>query len=403
MRSLVILSLLPITVAAACSQQSVSPPVPSNGSAPSARTRPHDRLHPQLSFLTIHFFTGADGANPRAGVRDWNGKLYGTTENGGAGSNAAGTVFELRQDNGFWTERLLHTFAASSDGFDPQSDLKILNGVLYGTTLYGGSKLVGTVYSVDISTGRETVIYNFNGPDGKLPVAGLTDFGLGQLAGTTAQGGTGGVGTIYEVDPTRGIETYLYSFKDKPDGVTPFAGLTQLDGDLYGTTNHGGVNDEGCVFKLTADGKESVLYSFKGRPSDGAHPTAGLTVWNGVLYGVTTDGGTNDVGAVFKTDKNGTESMVYSFKGADGKHPIGGLVVGPSNTLLYGTTNHGGTNDDGVVFSIDSSNNFATVHTFTGAYDGKTPYGSLLNFNGGIYGTTHDGGTGGRGTVFQLR
>jgi uncharacterized repeat protein (TIGR03803 family) len=398
------LLLLTLSIAAAgCSQQSVSPPVPSNGSAPSVSAHPHQRVHPQQSFLTIHSFTGADGANPRAGVKDRLGELYGTTENGGAGSNAAGTVFELRQANGLWTERLLHTFGASDDGFDPQSDLMVLNSTLYGTTLYGGSKLVGTVYAVDIGTGAEAVVYNFNGPDGRLPVGGLTLFGLGQLAGTTAQGGTNDVGTIYEVDPTKGIETYLYSFKDKPDGVTPFAGVTQLDGDLYGTTNHGGDNDEGCVFKLTADGKETVLYSFKGRPSgDGAHPIAGLTVWNDVLYGVTTDGGTNDDGTVFRIDKNGTESVVYSFKGSDGKHPIGGLAVGAGNTLLYGTTSHGGLNDDGVIFTIDSSNSFAVVHKFTGGYDGKTPYGTLLDLNGGIYGTTHDGGSAGKGTVFQL-
>jgi uncharacterized repeat protein (TIGR03803 family) len=407
MRSLVILSLLPITVAAACSQQGVSPPVPSNGSAPSVRTRPHDRVHPQQSFSTIHFFTGADGANPRAGVKDWNGNLYGTTENGGAGSNAAGTVFELRQGNGgFWTERLLHTFGASGDGFDPQSDVTIFNNIAFGTTVYGGTSLVGTIYSVGIDNGVEGIVYNFKGADGKLPVGGLTQFGLGsQLVGTTAQGGgANDYGTVFGVDPVKGVETYLYRFQGKPDGITPFAGVTALDGDLYGTTTHGGDNDEGVVYKLSADGKESVLYSFKGRPSgDGAHPFAGLTVWNGVLYGVTADGGTNDLGTVFKIDKNGTESAVYSFKGADGKHPYGGLVVGTGNTLLYGTTSHGGPNDDGVIFTIDSSNSFAVVHEFSGGYDGKTPYGNLLELNGGIYGTTHDGGSGGRGTVFQLR
>ena len=126
--------------------------------------------------------------------------------------------------------------------------------------------------------------------------------GAGSLIGTTAGGGTYGTGTVFNVTPA-GVESVLYSFGVGNDGQDPKTGLI-LDraGNLYGTTNVGGTNGAGAVFKITPAGVESVLNSFGIAPHDQYQlPNVGMILDRaGNLYGTTTYGGIIGVGAVFK-------------------------------------------------------------------------------------------------------
>ena len=188
-------------------------------------------------------------------------------------------------------------------GRDPQAGFTDVSGTLYGTTRYGGANDLGTVFSITPS-GTETVLYSFKGGlgDGEYPSTVLLDVD-GTLYGTTqTEGGSGchggGCGVVFKVT-TSGAESVLYSFKGSPDGAYPLAGLIDVKGTLYGTTDEGGdADNDGTIFKVTTSGKESVLYSFKGSPDCGGSGASLLDV-NGTLYG-TSGGGANNSGCVFR-------------------------------------------------------------------------------------------------------
>jgi uncharacterized repeat protein (TIGR03803 family) len=256
--------------------------------------------------LVYAFKRAPDGDSPYAGLTALNGTLYGTTVFGGSGNcyqgSGCGTVFSVTTAG---KERVLHSFKDAPDGALPDADLTVLNGRLYGTTENGGSECdgsleCGTVFSITTG-GKERVLYSFKGgPDGRAPYGGLTALN-GTLYGTTSRDGGAFGGTVFSVT-TGGKERVLYSFKALPDGSSPMADLIALNGTLYGTTENGGSQNctVGCgtVFSVTTAGKERVLHSFKGVP-DGAYPYAGLTALSGRLYGTTYNGGTHNVGTAF--------------------------------------------------------------------------------------------------------
>jgi uncharacterized repeat protein (TIGR03803 family) len=258
----------------------------------------------------LHGFSGGDGGLPVAGLVNVNGTLYGTTASGGmkntrlivetplATPNCCGTVYSISTSG---TQTVLYRFKGGSDGENPYGGLIKLNGTLYGTTSFGGTKkggCCGTVYSVS-TAGAEKVLYRFNGgSDGASPQGDLIDVG-GTLYGTTILGGGSGCyggdgcGTVYAVTTT-GKEKVLYSFAGGSDGARPQVGLIDVNGTLYGTTVSGGGSGcfEGCgtVYSISTAGAERVLYSFAGE-SDGMYPEAPLVSVKGTLYGTTSLGG----------------------------------------------------------------------------------------------------------------
>ena len=200
----------------------------------------------------------------------------------------------------------------------------------------------------------------------------------------------------------------VHNFAGGSDGVNPQAGLTKLKGVLYGTTGGGGASSRGTVFAIPAFRPEATLYSFVGYPSDGSDPAARLVNVNGTLYGTTDIGGTNALGTIFSITPSGAETVLHSFAGypSDGSRPSGLIKV---KGTLYGTTAEGGANNDGTVFSFTPSPSGAvtTLYSFAGGSDGATPKAGLVNLKGTFYGTTFSGGTncgssGGCGTVFAI-
>jgi len=296
----------------------------------------------------LHAFQGSpnDGVRPWAGLVDVVGTLYGTTEYGGA--NNAGTVFKITTAG---AEKVLHSFGNGNDGAYPYAGLINVGGTLYGTTTYGGSGSCtygcGTVFKIT-TKGVETVLYSFKGGnDGAYPRAALIDV-AGTLYGTTEYGGANNAGTVFKIT-TAGAEKVLHSFGNGNDGAYPYAGLIDVGGTLYGTTYNGGTGSctYGCgtVFKITMKGVETVLYSFKGG-SDGANPWAGLIDVAGTLYGTTENGGgggtscTYACGTVFKITTAGVETVLHAFQGgSDGSFP--GPLIDLGGTI-YGTTQKGG-------------------------------------------------------------
>jgi uncharacterized repeat protein (TIGR03803 family) len=363
----------------------------------------------QTFSLLYQFNSGPGGINPQAGVVvDERGNLYGTTLNDGA--FASGTVFQLSPSG---KHKVLYSFTGSGgDGAFPYygSLVRDSSGNLYGTTLQGGLYSqacplgCGTVFKVDAS-GKESVLHSFTGTggDGNFPYFGLARDSAGNLYGTTFLGGAFGFGMVFKVDPTN-EETVLYSFTGSTDGGFPFAGLA-LDGkgNVYGTTEDGGSSFFGTVFRVSPAAQEKVLYTFTGG-SDGGAPGAGLIRDSGGnLYGTTQVGGAAGFGTVFRLNSQGQKTVLYSFTGGtDGSGPSFGSLVRDSAGNLYGVTPAGGDSDFGVVFKIDPSGTETVLHSFSGS-DGKIPYGTLaLDKSGNLYGTTYEGGVDGGGVVFKI-
>jgi len=333
-------------------------------------------------------------------ARDSSGNLYGTTVQGGTSN--LGTVFEATSTG---TTTVLHNFTGSPDGSTPYGALAIdSSGNLYGTTIQGGTSNLGVVFKVT-SSGTETVLHSFTGkPDGSTPYGGLILDSSGNLYGTTVAGGSSNTGTVFKTTST-GTTTVLHSFTGNPDGSLPYGSLViDSPGNLYGTTKQGGSSNLGTVFKTTSTGTTTVLHSFAGNP-DGSTPYYDGLVRDssGNLYGTTTLGGGSNLGTVFKTTSTGTTTVLHSFAGnPDGSTPYGGLVVDSSGNL-YGTTVNGGSSNTGTIFKTTSTGTTTVLHSFTGNPDGSLPYGSLvIDSSGNLYGPTTQGGKSNLGTVFKI-
>jgi uncharacterized repeat protein (TIGR03803 family) len=302
----------------------------------------------------------------------------------------------------------LYSFGHASNPFF--GALLDLGGTLYGTTNAGGAHGLGIVFSITTS-GKEKPLYSFggSGSDGEYPLAASLIDVKGKLYGTTIGGGGGG-GTVYSITPA-GVEKTLYAFGYADDGVNPTAGLIDVNGIFYGTTESGGAHGDGAVFGITTSGDEHVVYSFGGNSGDGEQPNAALLDVKGTLYGTTQYGGKYNGGVVFSVSTRGAEKVLHSFgSGKDGSLPVASLI--DVNGTLYGTTTEGGAYAEGTVFSTSAGGTEKVLHSFGSANDGMRPEANLLDVNGTLYGTTSCGGAydskyciasrGAGGTVFSI-
>ncbi|HEX3665010.1 MAG TPA: choice-of-anchor tandem repeat GloVer-containing protein [Rhizomicrobium sp.] len=313
----------------------------------------------------LYSFTGGtDGNYPNPIVMDGSGNLFGTAQQGGVneGCNGGGcgVVFEVTPDG---VESVLYTFTGEADGGNPVGGLLgDGKGGFYGTAAGGGADREGTVFHIS-AKGAESLVHAFaGGSDGASPEAELVSDTSGNMYSTTKYGGTGcagpGCGTIFKVTPG-GKETVLYAFTGGADGANPISGLiADKSGNLYGTAEFGGQSagcgGAGCgtVFKLAANGKMSVLYTFSGG-NDGGQPVVSLIADEaGNLYGTTLFWGAEGYGVVFRLAPNGKEKVLHSFtNGDDGAYPWGALLETGKNKFLS-TASGGGATDFGTVFAV---------------------------------------------------
>ena len=302
--------------------------------------------------------------------------------------------------------------------------------------------LLGIVSMVPAQT--FTVLHTFKGkPGAAVPLGALIRDESGNLYGTSANGGSDDLGTVYKLDPN-GNETVLYSFKGAPDGSEPTAGLSRdADGNFYGTTAQGGntggncgSNGCGVVFKLDINGNETVVYRFSGG-IDGASPSAITGVVFATtpnccddrnLYGTTVKGGDlscvnalpagSGCGVLFKLDLDGNETVLHAFHGDSGGFRPGGVLVVDNELQIWGTTAGGGGQGCydpsrninvgcGLAYVVVPTGGAGALHRFNGT-DGNQPNSLIFANVYDIYGTTSSGGTGGCGgagcgTVFKIQ
>ena len=342
-------------------------------------------------YIVLHRYpdSGTEGAGPQM-LTYANGQLYGTTGYGGNLScdrfgDGCGTVFAM--DPSGVSYDVLYSFASLQDGQYPVGALLDRNGALYGATVEGGSGKCyltsgligcGTLYEVNVSSGKKRILYSFQGDnDGYRPLSGLLDVS-GPLYGTTAVGGEGecggdsglvGCGTIFKIRPSGDGYRVIYRFKG-PNGSGRPNNVLDVSGTFYGTTANGGITSGRCLrirgplgcgtlFKFNvSSGRLTVLHRFRGG-RDGATPNSLLAYMNGALYSTTLAGGDmnchfdyhSGCGTVFKFDlASGRETTLYRFKGGrDGAEPSSVINV---NGVLYGTTAADGRKDNGTVFSL---------------------------------------------------
>jgi uncharacterized repeat protein (TIGR03803 family) len=375
-------------------------------------------------YKLLYSFGGGPAGQFPFGLSTFNGSLYGTTTNGG--DSGYGTAFQSSLSG---KAKVLHSFRGGRDGSEPYGGLTEFHGSLYGATFRGGGTGCpsglgcGTVYAIN-SAGGERIVYRFkpNRIDGWFPnvspvVLNGSMYGAtnpGHEKGCGLYGSTSGCGTIYSID-ANGKERVIYRFKGGGDGCLPVA-LVALKGALYGVTLFGGESGSGCggpgtVFTVTSSGRERIVHRFNGTP-DGLEPND-LIAANGILYGTTMfggsqtcEGGGRPCGVVFSVTTTGRERVLYAFQGySDGAGPVSLVAL---NRELYGTTCCGGRGTGyGTIFKITGSAVKTTLYRFKAAPDGSNP-GAITSLNGLLYGITGQGGTGtscgafGCGTIYKI-
>jgi uncharacterized repeat protein (TIGR03803 family) len=372
------------------------------------------------TFSVLHTFTGSDGAFPYSGVTiDAAGHLYGTTSRGGSTQNGVAYELK-HAGSGWTESILHNFGSGSDGIVPYAAPVVGPSGILYGTASIGGSgngvvyslQPPPTVCTTVTCPWTERLLWTFQGADGSLPAYGALTFDQsGNGYGTTQYGGSSNNGTVYEVSRQgqQWIETLLYSFgTGQTDGTWPLHNVVfDRVGNLYGTTYQGGTNGGGAVFELSPSGSgwtEQIIANFPA----GSAPQAGLIIDSaGNLYGATDGVGTSSA-EVFELSPSGngwTLSTLHSFTtNRFDFGPVGNLVMDHSGNL-YGATYSLGSHSEGNIFELTPSGSgwtYTDLYDFTGGSDGSGPIGDLnIDASGNLYGTTQSGGSG-MGVVWKL-
>ena len=352
-------------------------------------------------FSSLYDFDGTNGNSPRGTlIQTSNGLLYGIA-NGGIYSY--GVIFNFNPDSNAYSKLL--DFNASSVGSKPYGSLmQARNGLLYGMTLWGGTQDVGVMFSFDHVTGDYYKLLDFDGSNGSRPSGSLIQSGNGLLYGLTIGGGIYNKGVLFSFNPVGNIYSVLLDFDGINKGQFPAGSLLQAsNGLLYGMTLGGGINNQGVIFSFNPVGNVySKLFEFD--IINGAIPRGNLIqANNGLLYGIAEDGGLNNTGVLFSFNTAGNVySKLFDFGNTNGAYPYGSLFQA-DNGLLYGMSSGGGSNGRGVLFSFNPTGNiYSTQIDFDGT-NGGGPSGSLSQgSNGLLYGMTTYGGIYGNGVIFDF-
>jgi uncharacterized repeat protein (TIGR03803 family) len=323
-------------------------------------------ITPSGAMTALYKFSGTDGASPSGGLTlGSDGNFYGTTRSGGA--HSLGTIFMITPAGVLTT---LHSFNGS-DGQTPYAPpVEGKDGKYYGVAL--GPIGLGTGYSIT-SSGTFKLLTTAIPQGSDSPLLLASD---GNFYSTSESGGTIGQGTVFRMSPTGAVKI-IYNF-DGPHGRVPYAPVVQLsDGFLYGTTAAGGnPTTGGVVFKLSTAGKITVLHQFdQNSMTDGYAPEAGLVAaTDGNFYGATSAGlpsAPAQYGTLFKITKTGVYSIQYVFDATHGATQYSNSIQ-HTNGILYGLTNSGGFGN-GVFYSLA---------------EGIPPFVSLVGYPSGAVGAT---------------
>jgi len=364
------------------------------------------------NFAPLALFSGGGkngtGAAPQGLTMAPNGDLYGTAA--GGGQHGYGLIFKIAAN----TDTIIPLASFSGpDGIYPRGGLVVdAQGNVFGTTAAGGTTGAGTLFEYSASANAIETLVNFTGPNGAFPLAGISTDGAGNLFGITDGQRAGGrnKSTIFEYNISTSTLTTLATLALNLDPrSTP---VIDSNGNLFGTTRHGGKNDGGTLFELVhGAGTITTLASFTG--PNGQFPDGGLLMDSqGDIFGITNNGGSHGNGAAFEwSPSSSTLTLLASFTNAIGIRPLGNLVM-DSGGNLFGVTALGGGHAGGSVFELTPAGTASTLtqlYAFQGTKNGRTPSGPIIldPTTGDLIGETFSGGSTignvtNRGTVFDL-
>lgn len=320
--------------------------------------------------------------------------LYGYGSEGGG--NGFGTIFKVQGGS-------ITTVVdfPKTEGANPvhATLMQAANGKLYGVTGSGGANDFGVLFEYDPVAKTYSALYTFDYPTGAGPLGRLLE-SAGKLYGMTSFGGPGDRGVIFEYDLGTQAYAVVHAFSNNGDAADPKNGMTELGGVFYGTTYSGGSESSGVLFRFDPAGNTYQSWHNFGAAGSGSHPVGSLAVMGGKLYGTTEQGGANGQGVIFEYDPGTfTYQELHAFDGTSGWRPLSALL--PDAGVLYGTTSQGGGNGAGVLFSYDpGTDTYSTLHDFDFA-GGANPEGDLALFAGKLYGLTPYGGNGSLGVLYE--
>jgi uncharacterized repeat protein (TIGR03803 family) len=337
-------------------------------------------------------FTGANGAGPLGSLTLSGGKFYGMTSEGGA--NSVGVIFEWNPATNTYTKKIDF---GGTDGENPRGDLTISNGKFYGMTPLGGTLDKGVIFEWDPAINTYTKKIDFDGSNGEIPLGSLS-LRNGKFYGVIAVNVNE---VIFEWDPL----TNIYTIKINIDGPIANGFLTLSGGKFYGVTTQGGANNVGVIFEwdpLTNIYIKKIDFTVY---INGHSPVGFLILNGGKFYGMTQLGGAGAIsgfgGVIFEWDP---ATNIYTKKidftnGPNGAAPEGSLIA--SGGKLYGMTIFGGTNNYGVIFEWNPATNTYTKKIDFNGTNGRGPSGNLTISNGKFYGMTYVGGANNFGVIFE--
>jgi len=360
------------------------------------------------TFVTAQFtklvdFAGAtNGKNPAGSLISDGTFLYGMTLYGG--TNNFGTIFKIMPDGTGFVK--LFDFAGTTSGSNPFGSLIYDGTFLYGMTYQGGTNNLGTIFKIMPDGTGYLKLLDFAGTtNGNNPTSSLFYDGT-YLYGMTPLGGTVNGGTLFKIMPNGTGYVKLLDFTAAPVGNLPSGALISDGTFLYGMTTYGGTNNIGAVFKIMPDGTGYTnILDFAGA-TNGRNPHYGSLFYDGTfLYGMTEAGGIYDYGTVFKIMPDGTGyAKLRDFLGGvlNERLPWGSL--NSDGTFLYGMTTAGGLNNIGTIFKImPNGTGYTKLWDFEETTSGNHPEGDLITDSTFLYGMTYDGGINSFGVLFKFQ
>ncbi|HSH65070.1 MAG TPA: choice-of-anchor tandem repeat GloVer-containing protein, partial [Bacteroidia bacterium] len=340
------------------------------------------------------------------------GNLYGLTTSGG--SNDFGVLFQYNPSSSLLETKI--NFNSTGNGANPQSSLMLANnGLLYGTTEYGGTADEGIIFEYDPQTSVCTKKHEFNNEkdqNGQYPLGELMQASDGMLYGMSYTGGIAGVGVLFKYDPSTATYSKEFDFHAAPEGNIPTSSLLLAsDKMFYGVAQSGGRTNDGAIYQYDPVFDSYVKKFDFDKNSSGSFPTGALMqASDGKIYGTTTQGGTNDLGVLFQFDPvTSAYTVKVTFDQVNGSSPYGELLQA-NDGKIYGMTREGGTHGNGVLFQFDPLNSNYTKKFDFDDVNGKYPEGGLMQAGDGkLYGVTTAGGSNttpdladGLGVLFQF-
>jgi uncharacterized repeat protein (TIGR03803 family) len=352
------------------------------------------------TFEALHGFTWEEGAravgSPTFGT---NGMLYGLHASGG--QQGLGTLYRWSPGDGSFA--VLENFEYSDSGPSaPESGLVLgHDGMLWGTSSFGGEAFRGTIFTVDAYE-QVAMRCEFTGDNNLFsPQGALVEGRPGVFYGTTRD-------SVYRFNAGTGKVKEIHRFVGSEGRGCESALVFGPDGRLWGTNPFGGTNDKGTIFRLNTDGSGFEVVKALGQAFDGSGPGGSLLrASDGHLYGVTSGGGAFGRGVAYRVTASGGFTVLHHFAGGDndGAYPRCALVEGPDGAL-YGTTVEGGhaPQSYGTVFRMTRKGKLNLLHRFDGTgAGGATPVGALcFGPDGWLYGTNQSGGVGNAGVLYRL-